>query len=278
MTVFEASGKLVLLGEYAVVDGGAALVLAVAQGVRCTVSPAPQRIVETPMGDDRFVQAALDAVSAPPARYRFEDREPIELDGKPGFGGSAAATVAALRAGGFVGPLEDLVGLGIRVHREVQGSGSGVDVAAAAWGGGVSFRDGRCAEVALPTPVVVYSGQSARTGPRVEAYRAWSGRQAFVDASDALVSAFPSDPVGGMRDAWRLLCAMADAAGLAYRTPAIDRIVALAEDQGGAAKPSGAGGGDVVVALVPDRPAFERGIASLGLPVLNIRPDPPRRV
>ncbi|MCB9678619.1 MAG: hypothetical protein H6737_26185 [Alphaproteobacteria bacterium] len=274
--VSDASGKLVLLGEYAVVDGGTALVLAVAHGVRCTVHPAAVRSVETPTGDDRFVTAALDAVGAPPARYVFTDREPLDTRSKPGFGGSAAAVVAALRAGGFAGSIDALVALGIHVHRAVQGSGSGVDVAAAAYGGGLRFRDGSCARQALPTPVVVYSGQSAKTGPRVDAWRAWPGRAAFVAESDALVEAFADDPVAATRAAWRLLCGMAEAAGIAYRTPAIDRIVALAEGMGGAAKPSGAGGGDSVVAFVPDPAGFAARVASDGLDVLPVRTDPPR--
>ena len=92
--VVEAPGKLVLLGEYAVVDDGPAIVAAVDRGVRCRVRPG--RGCSTP-GDDRFVRAALDG--APAAHYTFEDVRPVHgIAGKPGFGGSAAATVAAVIA------------------------------------------------------------------------------------------------------------------------------------------------------------------------------------
>jgi phosphomevalonate kinase len=275
VSVHDASGKLVLLGEYAVVDGGAALVLAVAQGVRCTVSPAAVLEIETPAGDDRFARAALAAIGAPHARYRFSDREPLTTPGKPGFGGSAAATVAALRAGGFRGTRAELTALGMQVHQGVQGSGSGVDVAAAAHGGGLRFQRGQCEPLQLPTPVVVYTGESASTGPRVERYRSWADRAQFVERSDTLVDQFLTDPMGVTREAWRLLTEMADAAGIPYRTPAIDQLVAMAEAAGGAAKPSGAGGGDSVVALVPDAESFASSVRGAGFHVLDIRPDPP---
>ena len=278
--IAHASGKLVLLGEYAVVRGGPALVTAVAHGATCTVHPAVHRTIQTPMGDDRFVRAALDAVNAPPARYVFTNRAPLDTPGKPGMGGSAAATVAALRAGGFAGSTAELCALGIQVHRAVQGSGSGVDVAAAALGGGLVFRAGRATPRELPNPVVIYTGASARTGPRVEAYQRWAdahpaAHDRFQSDSAALVEQFAHDPVVATRAAWRLLCGLAEQAGIAYRTPAIDPLVAHAEAAGGAAKPSGAGGGDCVVAFVPDAPAFSEACRTRGFAVLEVKFDPP---
>ncbi len=280
--IHHASGKLVLLGEYAVVRGGAALVTAVAHGVSCTVTPADSLRIQTPTGDDRFVRAALEAVDAPAADYVFTDRAPLDTPGKPGMGGSAAATVAALRAGGFPGSPDELCALGIQVHRAVQGSGSGIDIAAAALGGGLHFRDGQATPAVLPDPVVIYTGTSAKTGPRVEAYQSWaaanpSDHAAFVASNDRLVSRFPDAPIDTAREAWRLLCQMTEAAGIDYRTPPIDALVAAAEAAGGAAKPSGAGGGDCVVAFVPDPAGFSGVCRAMGHTVLDVVFDPPHR-
>lgn len=268
---FFAPGKLVVLGEYAVLDGCPALAMAVHHGVACTVTPAATRTIVTPDGDDRFVRAALDAIDAPPACYTFTSEPAVELAGKPGFGGSAAAVIAALRAGGC--PPAELFATGFSVHYGVQGSGSGIDVAVSAHGGGIRFTNGAVSPVSMPkTPVVVYSGSSARTGPRVALYNAWRDRRDFVQRSRDLVAAFPDDPIPVTQAAWRLLCRMADQVGLAYRTPAIDTLVAMAEDHGGAAKPSGAGGGDIVIAWADDPEALAAAYRSAGFSVLDVQP------
>lgn len=261
--VVRAPGKLVLVGEYAVLDGGGAVVAAVDRGVQCAVYPHPALVVETP-GDDRFVAAALEG--APPGRYVFTDWNPVVgLGGKAGFGGSAAATVAAVLAAGL--PPERAA----EVHHAVQGSGSGVDVFASLRGGVRRFPTGE--PVPCPPLRAVWSGQSASTGERVRRYQAWSGREAFVARSRALVDGFAADPIGVFREAYALLREMAAAAGVAYDTGAHAAIAGLAAGRGGAAKPSGAGGGDVAVAVFPDEGAAEAfdaacaGAGFVGIPV-----------
>ncbi len=276
MRRFFAPGKLVLLGEYAVVDGGPALVAAIHRGVNCTVlidDSAPQtRIIETP-GDASFVTAVLQSVAAPIGRYTFSDAEPVAgIQGKPGFGGSAAATVAAVFAAWTLSGIpftpHELFLKSQAIHHQIQGSGSGVDVAAAAHGGVIRFAGGQVHPQSPVRPVVVWSGQSASTGPRVQQYLSWNGRDEFVRRSRELVDTFSKDPIATLREGRRLLEKMATDAGIDYRTPALDRIAALAESHGGAAKPSGAGGGDCAVALFPDpdtERAFLKACGSEGL-------------
>lgn len=260
--VVEAPGKLVLLGEYAVLDDAPAVVAAVDRGVRCVVSPGEG--VSTP-GDDRFVRACLKG--APRALYTFSDANPpAELDGKPGFGGSAAATVAAVIAAGM--PLHTAA----EIHAAVQGGGSGIDVFASLLGGVHRFRD--ALPMSCPPMVAVWSGQSASTGPRVLQYLAWSGRRAFVAESERLVQAFETEPIPAVREAYVLLRHMSAAAGIAYDLPAFTATAKLAELHGGAAKPSGAGGGDIAVALLPDPDAlaaFNRAAAEAGLRTIDVR-------
>ncbi len=253
--VVVAPGKLVVVGEYAVLDGAPALVAAVDRGVRCEVFPSPNVEIVTP-GGDRFVRAAL--ALAPPRRYVFSDDRPVAgLGVKPGFGGSAAATVAAVVAADLAPEWA------YEVHRQVQGGGSGIDVYASLNGGlrpfvvGGPVRD----SVAAPPLVAVWSGQPALTGPRVQRYRAWSGRDAFVAESAALVEGFMSDPVRVARANYALLRAMGKEAGVDYDLDAFAQIDRLAAVFGGAAKPSGAGGGDVAIAIFPDPTALDAFVA-----------------
>ncbi len=232
--------------------------------------PGGTRVVATtPDGDTRFVAPAL--AGAPPATYAFDDWNPVDLPGKPGFGGSAAACVAACVAAGR--PAADA----LAIHHQVQGSGSGIDVLASIHGGMGRVAGRRWTPLAPHGPTVVYSGQSARTGPRLQRYLALSDRQRFLDESATLTAAFVDDPIRVTAAAGALLAAMARAAGIAYTTPGLARIAALARDHGGAAKPSGAGGGDCAVAYLPDPAAdaaFQAACAAAGLPPIAVAVAP----
>ncbi|MFT4978542.1 MAG: phosphomevalonate kinase [Myxococcota bacterium] len=260
-----APGKLVLLGEYAVLDGAPALVIAIDRGVRCEIVEGNG--IETPDGDTRFVAPAL--INAPQALYRFSSWNPVDLPGKPGFGGSAAACVAACVAAGR--PASDA----FAIHHAVQGGGSGIDIAASIHGGALWFEDGAPRPAApLPQPPsVIWSGCSAKTGPRVRQYRAWAdadpaGKQRFLDRSRAATDLAGDDPIVAFRLCYAALVEMSEAAGVAYRSAGLDVIVALAAERGGAAKPSGAGGGDCAVAIFSDaaqQADFEAACAAEGL-------------
>ena len=258
-----------MVGEYAVVDGAPALVLAIDRGVRCEIrSTLGPLVIQTPDGDDRFVRPALEGCTG---HYDFHAWNPVALPGKPGFGGSAAACVAACVAAGRA------ASDALAIHHAVQGSGSGVDVAAAIHGGMIRFEAGSATPVAPVHPIIVYSGASAKTGPRVQRYRAWAARNRFIEQSTALVDAFHEDPVRVLAEAGALLASMAEEAGLSYRTPGLDRIAMLARTHGGAAKPSGAGGGDCAVALFHEPEAalaFSAACAADGLPPIAARVAP----
>lgn len=270
-----APGKLVLVGEYAVLDGVPAVALAIDRGVSCSVVLGGERVeIQTPDGDIRFVAPALK--DAAPGQYRFGNWNPVDLPGKPGFGGSAAACVAACVAGGR--PAYDA----LAIHHAVQGSGSGIDVLASIHGGMGRVEHRTWTPLTPFAPTVVFAGRSAKTGPRVEAYRRWRSpaRQRFLQASESLANHLLDDPIAAFAEAWRLLTEMADRAGISYRTPALDHIVQLAERFGGAAKPSGAGGGDCAVALLPDaeaRRSFSDACTAAGLPIIAVSAAPGAR-
>ena len=134
-----APGKLMLLGEYAVVDGGLAVVAAVnrrAVGVvLAEPDPAPSAVVQAVL-----TQAQAEGAVVPPGvridTSAFHDAHGAKL----GLGSSAAVAVitAALATGRGD---DDVLDLAVHGHRAAAGGkGSGVDVAASFSGGVVATR------------------------------------------------------------------------------------------------------------------------------------------
>lgn len=198
----EAPGKLALLGEYAVLWGAPALVLAVDRRCRAEIGASPDETcrLETRSPAARRVEAAVagpcgiplvDLVleSWPPspeagAWNGLLDSSAFYFgDAKLGLGSSAAALVAfaaawTARLGLPRPPLERLVEL----HRRFQnGAGSGLDVATAVTGGVIEFRlDSNSlplvGSVRMPNSVgfaSIFAGRSASTPDFVARYRAW---------------------------------------------------------------------------------------------------------
>ena len=215
-TTASAPGKLVLLGEYAVLEGAPALVLAVNRRARATlapgnaghweiVSPTLQRQARLRLqaGVARWIDAEppeLAWVATLLAQFPHADALPpcrIELDSdafyldhagaraKLGLGSSAALTVALLGAlharANLPPPALDEV---VDAHRAIQqGQGSGIDIAAAFAGGLSRFQletgAPRAAPATLPGGLhwrCVYSGHPASTRAMLATVAAWRGR------------------------------------------------------------------------------------------------------
>ncbi len=223
MTTIVAPGKLMIAGEYAVLDGAPAIVLAVDRGVQCEIAVSDRLKILTPDGDDRFVRPALDGHIG---QYTFSAWNPTDLPDKPGFGGSAAACVAACLAAGR--PATDALAL----HQQIQGGGSGVDVLASIHGGMIRTHKLQSTPLTPIEPVVIWSGQSAKTQPRVDHYLSSRDRDAFVAESTAIVDAFADDPLAMLGENSQLLMHMSVETGLPYMTPKLAAIRRLAKQFG----------------------------------------------
>jgi len=312
-----APGKLVLLGEYAVVDGAPAVVAAVDRRAVVTATPAatehwlvtapglldePAAFTLGPAGDPRWRRpadagrlpllegllgawqrlAGPEARSLPPLALELDTRAFFDRrDGAPcklGLGSSAALTVALAAvlgraAGADPGPawMERLVSL----HRGLQGGrGSGVDVAASLLGGVLEYaRDPArgtvtTAPLALPPGLglrCLWTGRPASTAgflERLEARRAAAPER--VGGALTILAAAARDGAAAARagDAAGFAAAVAaswagfEALGAVLELPLLSAehraLKRLAEDCAVAYKPSGAGGGDLGIAVASD--------------------------
>lgn len=202
MTILaSAPGKVVLLGEYVVLDGAKALVMAVdkrctarlgrVQGERCRLTmrmselSVSEFVPGAPTGSD-LIDALLQAADFRPSWPAWSatiDSSVFYADGlKLGLGSSAAALVAFAGVSWTAAGTPGQPGLSalVHCHRAFQGgAGSGVDVAAALLGGSLEFTlnedaEARIGSVRLPKSVGfagVFTGESASTPGLVGRYR-----------------------------------------------------------------------------------------------------------
>jgi phosphomevalonate kinase len=285
-----APGKLFLTGEYVVLGGAPALVVAIDRRASVEVSPDEGPLVvesaadgtrdeirdaldgELPGGDARAVVAAVRSLGLGHlgGRVHVDTRHFLAGGQKLGLGRSAAALVAAAAAflaarGAFV-PARALEAA-VAGHALLQnGLGSGADVAAAVHGGLVEVRRrGReLAVAARDVPagleiVVGWSGESAATAPLVSRFVAarehgaatLSQLGAEAERAAVAVAGGDADALLDATDAsGRLLERLGHDLDLPIVTPGLARLMATARRLGAAVKPSGAGGGDCGVALV----------------------------
>jgi mevalonate kinase len=301
--VVSAPGKVFLIGEYGVLDGHAAVVGAVDRRVtgRFVPGAAPSTPLVTNVVEAVRAYLLEEGATLPDGAPEVDSAGLSSNAGKLGLGSSAAVAAAGVgamlaAAGCDLEYTRNLAfALANRAHRATQGGrGSGADVAAAVHGGVIYYaRRGNETDVqpldlpAAVEPIVFSTGTPSSTVDHIRALEAYAGRQAeSCKARLAAIGALAREfTVGCVDDDARTVVAAAARAnaelealgreiGLQIVTPIVAETAKLAESLGGAAKPSGAGGGDVGVAFLTDHGAaetFRQRAPHLGLEILSIR-------
>jgi len=289
-----APGKVVLSGAYAVLDGAPALVAAVDRYVVADSRREADFI--TPE-----VREALHSRGATRAPW-FDARglRDETTDRKLGLGSSAAilvASLAALELGAE--PSLDDAALARRVfdaalcaHRIAQGGGSGIDVAASAFGGILRYQlptEGgvlpTTTHVELPKPLairvwastsaastsVMLAGVSSLRKGRPREYR--SVMDELTGAAEAATQAkTTASYVAACRRQLTGLTELGRLAQVAIVNPEVNKMNGAAYDASAAVLPAGAGGGDVVLIVGEEPPNadLESSARRLGLVPLSL--------
>lgn len=279
-----ASGKVILLGEHAVVYGAPALAAGIDRGARARATRSPgaselwlggggERGAAPAEGDvARAFAALLEALSAStragPARVEAES----DLPPGGGLGSSAALGVAIARAvaaleRGPAGPSGPAVlAAAAAWERVFHGNPSGIDTTAAARGGCFRFTRAHGATPIAPRDdlwlCVGATGVPSSTRSMVDLVaKLFERKPALADSSIAGIAALVENAalaieagdavgLGRLMDLNQMLLA-----GMFVSTEAIETLCRLAREAGAlGAKLTGAGGGGSVIALLPPPP------------------------
>jgi mevalonate kinase len=280
---FHAAGKVILLGEHAVVYGHPALAGALADAATVTVRPGRGRLsvpawkvtVDPDAGDARPIAGAYEAI-----RARLGVGEPtvdleltFHLPTGAGLGSSAAMAVAIARALAAAHGLEgaDLAAAAMDAETVIHGRPSGLDHTVSLAGGfGLFTRAGGFEPVRAAEPMRLVVGHTGRerdtrgrvarvaellrdNGSEVRA-RFEAIAQLVARGRDAVERGALGELGEAMNENQRHLAA------LDVSCPEIERLCALAREAGASGcKLTGGGGGGCVIALAPRR---ENGIAA----------------
>jgi phosphomevalonate kinase len=323
--IASAPGKLIVTGEYAVLDGAPALVIAMNPRAVATRRKGPRgsspflvavvEELERRLGPDHpATRAALEVVVDSSAFYAGGS--------KLGLGSSAAVTVAATALALATDPegvpvavpvidRELVLSIATAAHANAQGAretrdsmgsvpstrGSGADVAAAVHGGAIAFSRTQTERVAWPAGVTLipfFTGVSANTVTFVREVGAARERdRAAVDAAlaaigqasraacQACASRAPDIATNALLAALALAAEAMDRLAAATRLPLVPAAVTAARQAmarlGGTAKTTGAGGGDIAIAVIPgteDVTVATHYLIEAGCPPLHLTLDP----
>lgn len=291
MVITSAPGKLILLGEHAVVFGMPAIAVAVDLRLRCIATPSIEYTIngKSMSGAYRsYINAAMDKVwmGDPVSIQTFSD-----LPSGSGMGSSAAVTTATLAAlmqlrSGFDQPT--VARLGFEVESEVQGRASPIDTSVSTHGHGIFVnrkkgkdhlwtmrRDERLWHIhhlRVPelTIVVGYTGIHAPTGPLVDMVKtrveehSWA-REAIERIGEISLKGMralkKNDPqvLGELMTEDHSLLSK-----LGVSCPELDALVEAALPHSYGAKLTGAGGGGSMIALTTEAKKVCKAIEEKG--------------
>ncbi len=276
--VGRACGKVILLGEHAVVYGVPAIAVGIDRGARAratTISPGPSRLhvrgwnidvkEDEPAHDLAWAfRALLQTVRAAVPSFPPQSVD-VEADLPPGGGLGCSAAMGVAIAQALESNVSDdiLQERAMAWERVFHGNPSGIDAAVAARGGCIFFRRGEALEPVRARGTlrlcVGSTGSASSTKSMVDAVarlrmrrpevveKSFEAVRTLVHGARLAITEGDRFTLGRLMDLNQTLLS-----ALFVSTPDIERMCAMARGAGAlGAKLTGAGGGGSVVALVP---------------------------
>lgn len=289
-----APGKLMLFGEHAVVYGYPSIVTAVSSRLYVDIETIKSGFkIESPQVKDvRFVEETIRIFKEKhPFDFGLSIKTKSDFSSQYGFGSSSAVTVALLYGLSEINQLnlskKEIFDLGYQINLNVQGVGSGFDIAAATYGGTLYFLTGgkqiEPLEITDLPLVVVYSGVKGDTPKIVKKLRKKiNGNKSFyfkifeqikeiVDQARFFLEKKNWFMIGKLMNENHQLLRK-----IGVSTEKLDYLCQKAIEAGAfGAKLSGAGGGDCMIAIVDKKKknAVEKVLNQAGGEIIEVVPN-----
>ncbi len=291
-----APGKLMLYGEHAVVYDRPCIVTAVSSRIHVEIEKTPGRFkIDAPQVKDvRFVEETLRFF-----KDKFKTGNGLSIKTKSdfscqyGFGSSSAVTVALITGlanlYGINLTKKEIFDLGYRITLEVQGVGSGFDIAAATYGKTIYFLTG--GKIIEPLPVsninlvIGYSGIKADTPKIVKnlKLKIEKNKIKFNAIFDEIYNIVENAKRELINENWGKVGELMNKnqqllRSLEVSTEKLDKMCQAALGAGAyGAKLSGAGGGDCMIALVGEdkKSLVAQAIEAIGGRIINVNSNAP---
>lgn len=289
-----APGKLMLLGEHAVVYGQPCIVTAVDERLEVVAEKTEDGNITIDAPDVKNTSFVEEAIRQCVEKWNIKHTglkitTKSTFSGVYGFGSSAASTVGVLKA---LTSLFDvnvdnkaLFDLAYAVTVKIQGLGSGFDVASSIYGGTLYFLSGGKTidpmDVGAMPMIVAYSGIKSSTVEMVRMVR--EKRDKYPDKVDRIflgITKLVEDAKTRMLEGdWERVGKLMDfnqeyLRDLGVSSEKLETLISAAKNAGAwGAKLSGAGGGDCMIALAPPerQVAVKDAIMSVGGQVIAVR-------
>lgn len=262
-----------LFGEHAVVYGYPCIVTALSERLSVTEGSS--------VGDTRFIDAAIKLWGA-----ETKLSATSSFSGKDGFGSSSAVTVAALKYLKPNASNKEIFDAAFKIVLDIQGAGSGFDVAAATYGGTLYYIKTKTIEplAIKDMPLIVgYTGVKADTKTLIAdvAKKRVSGPEKVGRIFAAIGKIVEEAKKKILEGDWERVGRLMDfnqeyLRDLGVSSEKLESLIKAAKGAGAyGAKLSGAGGGDCMIALAPQekRKAVEEAITKAGGEVVHVMPN-----
>lgn len=300
-------GKVMLGGEYSVLFGGIAIVAAIDRFATCSytvgtsldfkaITHGPEHNQHHPLFQAVIAACHHAKIEPAPGLYSLDTRPFYDGTRKIGLGSSAAAVTALVKMIMMMQKhLPDQQALfltALKAHALFSGGlGSGADVAACVYEGLISFQQHQKHPIVVPHKnalcdklIFIDTKRAQNTRPFVQQVMSlaqqdpayidiFSTQSSFLCKRIITINNGLSLMIDSIEQLYSLLHDLGKKAGIDIISAEHRVIHDIARHHGGSAKPSGAGGGDIAMALVPQahQEACINAITQAGFTVLNLQ-------